>query len=165
MWYYLTMQRGWIVFLLLSAGCMLSDQRDRIGAIPVPTGSTPSALGGLGDVCSELRGCQSDLCLDITDDGLPPFCSSQCAGSDCPDGMVCRATTAGISVCGFDAAPRAREVGADCRFGLDCATSLCLDLGGDGRGKFCSAPCQADTDCSPAMICVDLSDLGPSCVF
>jgi hypothetical protein len=144
---------------------MLPGERDPIGSTDVPRGPSGSALGGLGDVCSEFSGCQSDLCLDITDDGLPPFCSTQCSGSECPEGMVCRATTAGISVCGFDAAPPARRVGADCRFDLDCATSLCLDLEGDAWGKFCSGPCQADRDCPPAMFCADLPYLGPSCIF
>jgi hypothetical protein len=139
---------------------MLSDRRryEPPGSPGGPGGGREvTGLADLGDPCTDALDCKSAFCLDIANDGLVPFCSSRCVPGGCPSGMTCRATADGLEVCGFDAPPAGGELGAACRFGLECLSGLCLDLAGDAQGKFCSRACDARA-CPLGMICVQLDD-------
>jgi hypothetical protein len=149
---------------------MLSDRgRYRSGPyeeVPTATGGSIPVAGqrGLGDRCEDDTRCQSGLCLDITDDGLPAFCSTYCYAGVCPAGMSCRAVVSGGSVCGFDGPPAGGEVGAACRFDLECVSGLCIDIALDERGKFCSRDC-SERACPLDMVCASLDDGGAVCVL
>jgi hypothetical protein len=152
---------------LMAAGCLLTDRnryRDTENTDPLPPGSpsspgttpVPRTSAGLGDRCGDHRECASNFCLDIADDGLPSFCSRECRG-DCPSGMSCRETRSGLSLCGFDEVPRGLEVGASCRFDLECVTGVCAGLAGDPRGRVCTRPCDS-RGCPAQMVCATFDD-------
>jgi hypothetical protein len=160
--------RALVFVVVLVASC--SDDNHHRWQPPgdfAPPGGSSVPQRGMGDRCSDASECQNNLCLDITDDPLPPFCSGECQGT-CPAGMACRLTTAGISVCGFDTPPTAMALGAPCRFDVDCASGLCLGVSGDKRcTRYCHVhACPGDFSClaleDGTSICFPVADGGQS---
>jgi hypothetical protein len=122
-------------------------------------GQAPSGRA-TGDPCpSGASECASGLCVD-TMTGSGPICTQPCGGLPaCPAGLTCQPVPDGqggaVAVCipgsggGF---------GASCGAAADCATGLCVGVGGGG---VCTALC-ASTPCPSGWSCTLAEDANGS---
>ncbi|MBI4509456.1 MAG: trypsin-like serine protease [Deltaproteobacteria bacterium] len=114
------------------------------GCLPRDT-DCPAA--GTGDACGEASECISGICLPAPDDPSVKYCTAFCdaEGETCPTGMSCVAVEGGRKACIWERAPGG--VGTACTDPDQCASGICLPLGGK---SFCTALCTPSQDACPS---------------
>lgn len=114
----------------------------------------PGGSAGDGEPCDNVRvRCRVGLvCLGDTD-RCTPACDPN--ANDCADGRACLELVDGSGAC----APGAGRLGDPCESGLDCGSTVCVDV--DGAGQ-CSRGCPSDTPCPAGWDC-RFTNQGPLC--
>lgn len=128
---------------------------DGCAGLPAIT-SLPAPLGAQ---CSGTAGCESGLCVEVSDSDALFGTSKQCVGctaTSCGSGQVCgrgEALTSVLDVPVLCVAAGADEVGEQCQVDAECASTIC-------RSGVCSA-CMPGS-CGTTEACSLAYPLGPS---
>jgi hypothetical protein len=143
-----------------SSGASSSSGGSSSGSSGASSSSSSSSSGGAaakkktGDKCVAESECQGDLCL-VYGAGSAGFCSNACATStDCPSKFRCElADKLGSKVC----VPQGEKlIGETCSYNMDCASNLCLTVGGAALG-YCTGQCNVPADCPATWTCSAVS--------
>lgn len=108
-------------------------------ACVAPADCASQRCGASGPQC-EVPGVGSGPCCDVQ--GLP----GACIAGDCTNGL---ASVEGCPGAELTCQPAALETGANCQANADCASSLCIQTGGE---RYCSESCTAS--CPTGLVCV-----------
>ena len=108
-------------------------------------------LKGIGEDCANGTECASGVCAGGAGTGY--ICVELCeTDADCPDGYTCYPLQGGGGACfpSQGAGNGTKEIGEECSSNEECASGICLSLGGP---YFCTENCAAHTDCPCGMKC------------
>ena len=113
--------------------------------------ATPVGDGQFGAPCFENTDCASGYCIESFDGFV---CSKECL-EECPDGFGCKAVTNTGPDIVFVCVPDVLRLCQPCKEDFQCNGGVCIGIGEEGEGTFCTSDCTADPSCPEGFTCQD----------